>query len=140
MKRCIMFLFFSLCMCGTLFAQSHPYPYRVVFDLTSKDSLDHKAVVRWISEIYAQEPKAEVEVVMYAKGLEMVMPERSVVTGGVEAAMHNPNVSFRVCEIAMKNNNVLKSQLLPKVQTVPDGIYEIVSKQKEGWAYIKVSH
>ena len=31
-------------------------------------------------------------------------------------------------------------QLLPGVQTVPDGIYEIVSKQQEHWGYIKVMH
>jgi uncharacterized protein len=40
----------------------------------------------------------------------------------------------------MKNNNVDKSQLIPGVQVVPDGIYEIISKQKQGWGYIKASH
>ena len=52
--------------------------------------------------------------------------------------MGNPRVSFKVCEIAMKNQNVAKSQLLPTVMTVPDGIGEIVSKQNQGWGYIKV--
>ena len=49
------------------------------------------------------------------------------------------NVSFRVCEGAMKNNKVEKSQLLDGVGTVPDGIYEIISKQHEGWGYIKAA-
>ena len=140
MKHFFVLMFFLLLALNALQAQSHPYPYKVVFDLTSKDSLDHKAVLRWIDEIFKIEPKAEVEVVMYAKGLEMVMPEKSVVTGDAETAMNNPNISFKVCEIAMKNNKVVKNQLLPKAQTVPDGIYEIVTKQKEGWVYIKVSH
>jgi intracellular sulfur oxidation DsrE/DsrF family protein len=26
------------------------------------------------------------------------------------------------------------------VEIVPDGIYEIISKQRDGWGYIKVSH
>ena len=39
----------------------------------------------------------------------------------------------------MKAHNVDKSQLLPNVETVPDGIYELVSKQHEGWAYIKIA-
>jgi len=30
-----------------------------------------------------------------------------------------------------------KSQLLPNVQIVPDGIGEIVAKQNAGWGYIK---
>jgi intracellular sulfur oxidation DsrE/DsrF family protein len=40
----------------------------------------------------------------------------------------------------MKNQHVDKSQLLANVQTVPDGIGEIVAKQHAGWGYIKVGH
>ena len=38
----------------------------------------------------------------------------------------------------MKNQGVAESQLLPNVMTVPDGVGEIVSKQNQGWGYIKV--
>jgi intracellular sulfur oxidation DsrE/DsrF family protein len=44
-----------------------------------------------------------------------------------------------VCAIALKNNDLEKSQLLPGVQVVPDGIYELVSKQQQHWGYIKAS-
>jgi intracellular sulfur oxidation DsrE/DsrF family protein len=40
----------------------------------------------------------------------------------------------------MRNQKVDKSQLLPGVGTVPDGIGELVAKQKEGWGYIKAVH
>ena len=39
----------------------------------------------------------------------------------------------------MKRNNIDKSQLIPGVEIVPDGIYEIILKQREGWGYIKVA-
>jgi intracellular sulfur oxidation DsrE/DsrF family protein len=138
MKQILVIVCFILLAIGLAFSQSQPY--KVVFDLTSKDSLDQKAVIRWIREISAVNPKAEMEVVMYAKGLEMVMPEKSVVIDDVKDVMDNPNVSFKVCAIAMKNNKVEKSQMLPKVEAVPDGIGEIVSKQNAGWGYIKVMH
>ena len=115
-------------------------PYRVVFDLTSRDTLDQRAVLRWIKETSSVHPEVEVEVVMYAKGFELVMPERSAYIAEVKEAMKNPNVTFKVCAIALKNNNVTASQLLSGVQTVPDGIYEIVSKQQDHWGYIKVMH
>ena len=115
-------------------------PYRVVFDLTSRDSLDQKAVMRWIKEVSASSPKAELEVVMYAKGFELVMPEKSTVMADVREALKNPNVTFKVCASALRNNNTDKSQLLEQVQTVPDGIYEIFTKQRQGWGYIKVMH
>jgi intracellular sulfur oxidation DsrE/DsrF family protein len=51
----------------------------------------------------------------------------------------NSNVAFKVCEVALRSNKVQKSEILKDVGTVPDGIYEIVKKQHEGWAYIKVA-
>ena len=121
-------------------AQAQDQPYRVVFDLTSRDSLDQKAVMRWIREIGSATPSAQMEVVMYAKGFELVMPEKSSVIDDVKEAVKNPNVSFKVCEMALRNNNVDRNLLVREVQTVPDGIYELISKQREGWGYIKVMH
>ena len=94
----------------------------------------------WIKETSTASPDVQIEVVMYGKGFELVMPERSPVIADVQDAMKNPNVSFRVCAIAMRNNKIEKSQLLPGVQIVPDGIHELVSKQQEHWGYIKVMH
>ncbi len=138
MKHILVLLSLTLLSIGLMFAQDQPY--KVVFDLTSRDTLDQKAVLRWIREVTSANPKAEVEVVMYAKGFELVMPEKSTFIGDVKDAMKNPNVSFKVCEIALRNNKTDKSQLFKDVQTVPDGIYELVSKQHQGWGYIKVMH
>ena len=138
MSRTILLV--SAALLGLGFVNRQPPPYRVAFDLTSRDSLDQKAVMRWIREVTAASPQAEIEVVMYGKGFELVMPERSAVIADVRAAMTNPRVAFKVCAIALKNNQIEPSQLLPGVQTVPDGIYELVSKQQNHWGYIKVTH
>ena len=60
-------------------ARREDQPYRVAFDLTSRDSLDQKAVMRWVREIGKANPDADVEVVMYGKGFEHVMPDKSTV-------------------------------------------------------------
>ena len=138
MKRILMVA--SLALLGVGFVRFKPQPYRVVFDLTSRDTLEQKAVLRWLKEVGTSSPEAQMEVVMYGKGFELVMPDRSLFAADVKEAMKNPNVSFRVCAIALKNNNVDKSQLLPGVQTVPDGIHELVMRQQENWGYIKVMH
>jgi uncharacterized protein len=137
MNRLLVLAFCILFSFSLLEAQSHPY--RVVFDLTSQDSLEQKAVMRWVKEISNAHPDAELEVVMYGKGFELVMPSKSTLTAQVSEAIKNPKVSFRVCENALKNNKVDRGQLLTGVSTVPDGIYEIISKQQEGWGYIKVA-
>ncbi len=124
-------------------AQSTPAhkPYKVVFDLTTDDPQDQAAVVRWIGEVASVNPDNEMEVVMYGRGLSMVVTGRSTLADDVRKAIASPHVSFRVCEIAMRNQKIDKSQLLPNVATVPDGIGELVAKQREGWGYIKaVAH
>lgn len=138
MKRILLVGLLALLTVG--FAQSKRQPYRVVFDLTSRDSLEQKAVLRWLREVRSSSPNAQMEVVMYAKGFELVMPERSAYIAEVKDALKNPNVSFKVCAMALRNNSVDKSQLLAGVQVVPDGIYELVAKQQDHWGYIKVMH
>jgi intracellular sulfur oxidation DsrE/DsrF family protein len=113
--------------------------YKVLFDLTSRDSVDQKNVVRWLKEISEGNPGAKMEVVMYGKGLELVVKDKSYVSEDIGRLSENKNISFKVCAIAMKNNNISKDQLLAGIDVVPDGIYEIISKQREGWGYIKAA-
>lgn len=114
--------------------------YRVVFDLTSKDSNDQRAVIRWLNEVSKAEPTAQMEVVMYGQGLSLVTKGKSFVADDVVRLAQNKNISFKVCQVAMKNQGIDQSQLLEGVGTVPDGIYEVISKQRQGWGYIKVKN
>jgi len=114
--------------------------YKVVFDLTSGDTLSQQTAIRWVTEIIKAEPTAQVEVVMFGKGLPLAVKDKSAVANDVTTLANNKNVAFKVCSVAMANQKVDKNQLLPGVQTVPDGIYEVISKQREGWGYIKVAH
>ena len=119
---------------------SQPQPYKVVFDLTSSDPIDQQAVLRWITEVKAVNPKTETEVVMYGRGLDLIIAGKTTHAADVAKAISDLHANFRVCAIAMKNQQVDKSQLLPNVEIVPDGIGEIVAKQRAGWGYIKVGH
>ena len=134
MKKIIVFLL-------VLIAQStwaQKAPYNVVFDVTSSDTIVHQMVMRWVKEIAKADPSANIEVVYYAKSLGMVT-KGSVVGADVVKYAAFENVKFNVCEGAMKNNKIEKDQLLEGVGTVPDGIFEIIQKQHEGWGYIKAS-
>ncbi len=137
MKRNIIITCLFLLICNFSIAQSAPY--KVVFDVTTKDTIVHQMVIRWVKEILSTSPTANVEIVFYAKSLDMITKDKSVVAGDVIQLAANKNVSFKVCEVAMKNNMVEKNQLLKGVETVPDGIYEIISRQHDGWGYIKAT-
>lgn len=113
--------------------------YKVVFDMSSRDSVNQQSLIRELMLISQSNPGAQMEVVIYGQGLGLVTSE-SAQQAAVQKLASAKNISFKVCAMTMKRNNVDKSQLLPGVQVVPDGIYEIISKQQEGWGYIKVAH
>lgn len=122
------------------FSEAQTKDYKVVFDLTSNDTTDHKTVIRWLNGISQSNTDARLEVVFYGQSLGMVTKDKSTVADDLKKLTANKNISFKVCEAAMKRQNIDKSQLLPGIETVPDGIYEIMLKQNEGWGYIKAAH
>lgn len=137
MKKIFMFLLLCIAT-AQLFAQEKPY--NVVFDLTSSDPEVHARVIRWINLINEADPKAKVVVVFYGKSLNMIAKEKSSVADDIQKIVAANKANFRVCEVAMKVHSIKKEDLLPGVQTVPDGIYELVKKQAEGYGYIKVAN
>ena len=133
-------LLFLLFLLGTQQGlQAQTVPYNVVFDLTSKDTNDHKMVIRWLDGISKERPDAKLEVVLYSGSLDMVVKDKSTVGPALARLQGNKNISLKVCAATMKRYNVDASQLVPGVSVVPDGIYQIISRQKEGWGYIKAA-
>src|SRR5688572_24842457 len=133
------YLFIIIALFTFSSAWAQKVPYNVVFDITSKDTVVHQMLMRWVKGITTEYPDANIEVVFYGKSLDMITRDVSVVSADVLKFAAMKNVRFNVCEVALKNNKVEKSQLLEGVGTVPDGIYEIIARQHEGWGYIKAS-
>lgn len=119
------------------FAQTRPV--KIVFDVTSADTLVHKAVIRHVSTMAEVYPRSLFEVVVYGSALPMLMKEKSCVATGIRKLESRQNVAIKVCELSLKGSKVDKSQLFGNIETVPDGILEIAIKQAKGWRYIKES-
>jgi intracellular sulfur oxidation DsrE/DsrF family protein len=134
------FLISCILFSAPIFLHAQKTDYKVVFDLTSKDTLDEKSLIRWLNEVAIPNTEGKFEVVMYGKGFNLVLKNNVACSDDVTRLAAYKNISFKVCAVAMKNNHVEKDDLLPFVEIVPDGIYEIVHKQREGWAYIKAVH
>jgi uncharacterized protein len=138
MKRQIVLGSLMILVSHFLFSQAKPY--NVVFDLTSADTNNHKSVIRMIKMIKETNPDAKLEVVFYGQSLGMITKDKSIVADDIQKLTSaGKDVHFKVCEMAMKRHKIEKSQLVPGVETVPDGIYEIITKQSQGFGYIKVA-
>ncbi len=136
MKPLCLFGVLLVVVAGQLFSQSTPY--NIVFDLTTSDTATHQRVIRWSKGIIEGQPDAKVEIVFYGKALDMVVQNRSTVVDEVIKLAKGKQVTFAVCEQAMKFHRIEKGQLLQGVTTVPDALFELVTRQAQGYGYIKV--
>lgn len=112
---------------------------KIVFDVTSGDISVHQSAMRHISMMAKQYPTSEFEMVVYSSALDMVLKEKSSVSNDMEALAKMENVSFKVCKMSLDRYKLDSKDLVSGVETVPDGILEIVMKQEQGWGYIKES-
>ena len=131
-------LFLGLILSIDILAQTRPV--KILFDVTSAKAEVHEATIRHVKMMSEAYPESEFEVVIYGVSIDMVHAEKSTVAESVKMLAAKDNVSFVICEFTMKRKNILLSQLVPGVLTVPDGILEIALKQQEGWGYIKESN
>ncbi len=125
-------------MAGFVMAQDKPV--KIVFDVTSADEGTHQSTIRHVKFMSEAYPTSEFEVVMYSKAMNMVLADKSSVAGDIEKLAAQGNVSFKICQGTMNRYKVSEDQLVKGVETVPDGILEIIQKQAEGWGYIKEAH
>ena len=73
MKKLVKTLIIALFCLGTaqIFAQSNKQ-YKIVFQLTSNDTLVHKALIKQISNALTAAPKSKIEVVCHNNGITML--------------------------------------------------------------------
>lgn len=110
--------------------------HKIVFQLTSSDTLSHKALMKQLNNITTVAPSAKIEVVCHGPGLDMLLSNKTTVREKIKAAK-NRGIDFMACEFSIKERKLLKEDIISEAGFVPAGIIEIVSKQEAGWSYIK---
>ena len=77
----------------------------------------------------------DVELVAYGPGIGMLKMESPVAGRVVEATL--AGVKVVACEITMNGQKLTRTDMLDGIGYVPAGVVELMSKQQQGWAYIR---
>ncbi len=120
---------------GLILAQNEPI--KVVFDVTSSNPDVHRTAAKHLRLMAEAYPESEFELVIYSGAFKMVDKKSSVAGETLSAIINRDNVDIVICQQTMKRHKMTMDDLIPGVGSVPDGIYEIIIKQKQGWGYIK---
>lgn len=109
---------------------------KVVFQLTTSDTLGQKALVRQCTNFLNAAPNATIEVVCHSNGitfLQTAMTKQAEKINELKAR----GIDFVACENTMRERKIKREELMSACRTVPSGVVEIVLKQEKGWSYIK---
>ena len=110
--------------------------HKIVFQLTTNDTLAHKSLMKQLNNITSVAPTTKIEVVCHGPGLDMLVSDKTIVLEKIKQ-LKAIGVNFIACEFSMKERNVPIEKIIPEAGFVKAGIIEIVTKQEQGWSYIK---
>ncbi len=110
--------------------------HKIVFQLSIDDTLAHKALMKQLNNITTVAPGTKIEVVCHGPGLSMLVIGKTVAQEKIQQ-MKMKGVEFVACEFSMSERNIPKEKIIPEAGFVKAGIVEIVTKQEQGWSYIK---
>ncbi len=110
--------------------------HRIIFQLVSGDTLAHKQLMKQLNNIQSVAPGTQMEVVCHGPGLDMLVAEKTIVADKIRKLTQS-GVVFNACEFSMSERKVEKDALIKEAGLVPAGIVEIVTRQEQGWSYIK---
>jgi intracellular sulfur oxidation DsrE/DsrF family protein len=113
--------------------------HKMVMQFTVGDSTEQSSVVLQVANIRQAWPKAQIEVVCHSSGLNLLIKAKSKVAGKVEE-LSAQGIVFAACNNTMRRMKIGKDALLPTAVVVPSAFVELVSKQEDGWAYVKAAH
>jgi intracellular sulfur oxidation DsrE/DsrF family protein len=129
----------TLAIASVASAHAQKKEHKVVFEITSPDTADHRTVLRQINNVLKDVPNTRIEVVCHGGAIFMLVKDKTVL-GDMMQDLKTKNVSFAACNNSMRKNNLTPEQLVPVANVVPNGVMEVVTKEEEGWSYIKAGH
>ncbi|MFM7223401.1 MAG: DsrE family protein [Bacteroidota bacterium] len=112
---------------------------KLVFDLSSEDTLSHAAVYRQINNVLVDIPDLQVEVVLHGQAVRYMLKDSSYFNSRVAVAK-SKGVTLAVCNNSLRRLKIDPSQVKSEAIVVPSAVGELVRKQHDGWAYIKAGH
>lgn len=140
MKK-VYWLFAAMLLAVSLQAQSEPgiatkKKLKVVFHLTSNDTLVQKGMVKQLANFLVAAPNAKIEVVCHSNGISFLQTAVSK-QGDKIRELKAKGIDFVACENTMRERKIKREELVGECRTVPSGVVEVVLKQDMGWNYIK---
>src|SRR5215471_2810546 len=110
---------------------------RVIIQVSDGDSAKWNLALNNAKNLQADlgAPNVDVEIVAYGPGIGMLKLESPVAVRVDEAT--KSGVKIVACEITMKGQKLTRADMLDGIGYVNAGVVELMSRQQQGWAYLR---
>ncbi len=112
--------------------------HHVVFQLTEPEGDAWDTIIAHVNNLkkaFANDGGAQVEVVFYGPGLNMLRKTSKAHEEDLKK-LAGEGVTLAACQNAMRHFKLKSEDLFPFVTEVDSGVAELARKQEAGWAYI----
>ncbi len=107
-----------------------------VFHINESSSAKQRAALRNIINLIAEMPDLPVELVVQGDAINLVVTTETELAEELRT-LQDRGLSVAVCHNTMKAKNISAQQLLPNLTIVPSAVGRLVTRQQEGFSYIK---
>lgn len=116
-------------------------PDKVVYHINDTEEQALRAM-QYIGNHLEVNPKAKIVIVTHAGGVNFLIRGAKTRNGNpyttIVEELALQGVRFEVCEITLRERQLVRKQFLPEASFVPSGVAEITRlQQREGYAYLR---
>lgn len=111
--------------------------HNIVVQLNTADTASWSSIIGNIKNLQKAWPtNLNIEVVVHSKAIDFLVSDRTFFGNDIQL-LASQGIKFNACQNTMRKHNITADMLLNVAGTVPSGVVEIVTKQEEGWSYLK---
>lgn len=108
---------------------------RVVIQLSSNDTLVHRSLLKQLNNIQKAFNTVTIEVVAHGPGIELLSKQSPF--KNTVAVLNQKGIAFLVCQNTLNEKNVSPGELVSLIKIIPSGLAHVITRQSEGWSYLK---
>ena len=111
--------------------------HNIVIQLNTADTASWSSIIGNIKNIQKAWPaNLNIEVVVHGRAIDFLVKDKTYFAGDIQL-LASQGIKFNACQNTMRKHNITTDMLLNVASTVPSGVVEVVTKQEEGWSYLK---
>ncbi|GAB4123583.1 MAG: DsrE family protein [Raineya sp.] len=126
---------------GGIFAQKEKKQakkvvHKVVVQLSTPDTAAHRALTKQLNNLTSVWKDADVVVVVHNRAINMLRSASTTVAPKIKN-LSERGVKFMACEFTMQQLKLNKQDMLEGIFYTPYGLVEIITRQENGYTYLK---